>query len=98
MVRRVLQMFHKSRIAVKLLQAAEALKLTATHMKEMGLIDGIVQEPQGAAHIDPEGMAKILKAHIKSQLPELMKLSPDRRIKLRIEKYRKMGNFENSKS
>jgi acetyl-CoA carboxylase carboxyl transferase subunit alpha len=79
-------------------QAAEALKLTASHMKDMGLIDGIVQEPQGAAHIDPEGMAKTLKAHIKSQLPELMKLSPDRRIKLRIEKYRKMGNFESSKS
>lgn len=79
-------------------QAAEALKLTATNMKDMGLIDGIVAEPQGAAHIDPEGMAKALKAHIKNQLPELIKLSPERRIKMRIEKYRKMGDYENIKA
>lgn len=75
-------------------QAAEALRLTANHMLEMGIIDGIVQEPQGAAHIDPEAMTKALKNHIKSQLPDLMKMSADRRIKARIEKYRKMGNFD----
>jgi acetyl-CoA carboxylase carboxyl transferase subunit alpha len=78
-------------------QAAEALKLTATNMLQMGIIDGIVEEPQGAAHIDPDGMAKALKQHIKSQLPDLMKMSPDRRIKLRIEKYRKMGDFDSVK-
>jgi len=78
-------------------QAAEALKLTADNMMEMGLIDGIVPEPQGAAHLDPDGMAKNLKAHIKKQIAELSKMSADRRIKQRIEKYRNMGKFEGSK-
>jgi acetyl-CoA carboxylase carboxyl transferase subunit alpha len=78
-------------------QAAEALKLTADNMIDMGLIDGIVNEPQGAAHLDPEGMAKTLKAHIKKQITELSKMSADRRIRQRIEKYRNMGKFEVSK-
>lgn len=42
-------------------QAAEALKLTADHMKEFGLIDGIIYEPIGGAHSDPENMAITLK-------------------------------------
>jgi len=75
-------------------QAAEALKLTPEHMKEMGLVDGIVEEPLGGAHTDPDTMAKNLKAHIKKQLTELSKMSVDKRIKLRIEKYRNMGKVE----
>lgn len=75
-------------------QAAEALKLTPDHMLEMGLIDGIVPEPLGGAHGDPEAMAKTLKSHIKKQLTELSKMSVDKRIKMRIEKYRNMGKVE----
>lgn len=75
-------------------QAAEALKLTSDHMSEMGLIDGIVPEPLGGAHTDPETMSKTLKAHIRKNLTDLSKLSPDRRIRMRIEKYRNMGKFE----
>ena len=45
--------------------AAEALKLTAEHMLEFGLIDEIIKEPVGGAHTDPEKMAKTLKTHIK---------------------------------
>ena len=72
-------------------QAAEALKLTADHMYKFGLIDGVVPEPLGGANHNPEETAKTLKAHIKKNLAELMKLSVDKRIKIRIDKYSAMG-------
>jgi acetyl-CoA carboxylase carboxyl transferase subunit alpha len=74
-------------------QAAEALKLTAEHMLEFGLIDDIVKEPLGGAHADPETMAKTLKKHIKKELAEIMDEKPETRIKKRINKYTKMGQF-----
>jgi acetyl-CoA carboxylase carboxyl transferase subunit alpha len=79
-------------------EAAEALKLTADHMLEFGLIDEILKEPVGGAHAEPEKMAKILKAHITKQLKELMDMDPDERIDQRIDKYRKMGEFEEQKA
>ncbi|HNR08454.1 MAG TPA: acetyl-CoA carboxylase carboxyltransferase subunit alpha [Saprospiraceae bacterium] len=75
-------------------QAAEALKLTAEHMLEFGLIDDIVKEPLGGAHADPETMAKTLKKHIKKELAEIMDEKPETRIKKRINKYTKMGQFK----
>jgi len=75
-------------------QAAEALKLTADHMFEFGLIDGIVKEPLGGAHSDPDGMAKLLKKHIKKELIDLIKLKPEERIDQRINKYSSMGRFK----
>jgi acetyl-CoA carboxylase carboxyl transferase subunit alpha len=74
-------------------QAAEALKLTADHMKEFGLIDDIVNEPMGGAHSNHEKMAEILKQHILKQLAELKTIPKDILIKQRIEKYSKMGHF-----
>ena len=74
-------------------QAAEVLKLTADHMFEFGLIDGIVKEPLGGAHSDPEGMAKALRKHIKTELAALLEVEPDKRIADRIEKFSKMGRF-----
>ena len=74
--------------------AAEALKLTSDHMYEFGLIDGIVKEPLGGAHTDPEAMARALKKHIKSELAALMDLTPEERINQRIKKYSQMGKFE----
>lgn len=74
--------------------AAEALKLTAEHMLEFGLIDEIIKEPVGGAHTDPEKMAKSLKSHIKKELQTLLEMQPDDRITARIEKYSKMGDFE----
>ena len=61
-------------------QAAEALKLTADHMFEFGLIDGIIKEPLGGAHSAPEEMAKILKRQIKKEINELMEMDPEERI------------------
>ena len=73
--------------------AAEALKLTPEHMHSFGLIDDIVKEPLGGAHADAEGMAKILKRHIKAELVTLSEMSPQERIKARIDKYSSMGRF-----
>lgn len=75
-------------------EAAEALKLTPEHMLSFGLIDDIVKEPLGGAHVDPEKMAKSLKSHIKSELAELIQLDPDERVRMRIDKYDNMGKFQ----
>ncbi len=74
--------------------AAEALKLTADHMEGFGLIDGIVEEPLGGAHNDPEGMAVTLALHIKTELEKQATYSPEERINNRIEKYSSMGRYQ----
>lgn len=74
-------------------QAAEALKLTADHMKEFGLIDGIVYEPIGGAHSDPENMASILKNHLLNQINELQQLPLTTLLSRRIDKYSAMGKY-----
>ena len=78
--------------------AAEALKLTADHMKGFGLIDEIVKEPIGGAHIDPAKMVRTLKTHIKKQIEELSGLTPKQLIDHRLKKYSKMGDFHLIKS
>ena len=72
-------------------QAADALKLTPEHMLNFGLIDGIIKEPHGGAHANPEEMAKLLKKQLKKSISELQEVSEKERIKNRIEKYAKMG-------
>jgi acetyl-CoA carboxylase carboxyl transferase subunit alpha len=74
-------------------QAAEALKLTADHMEEFGLIDGIVSEPVGGAHSNPTVMAETLKQHIKKQIADLKDIPSDVLVNHRIDKYSKMGKF-----
>jgi len=75
-------------------QAAESLKLTADHMLGFGLIDEIIKEPLGGAHVDPDKMIKTLRAHMKREISTLMALTSNRRIKARIDKYSKMGQFK----
>ena len=74
-------------------QAAESLKLTSDHMLDFGLIDGIVPEPIGGAHSDPDKMAKALKKHIKGELEELVQIKSEDLIKGRLDKYDAMGQF-----
>jgi acetyl-CoA carboxylase carboxyl transferase subunit alpha len=74
--------------------AAEQLKLTADHMLEFGLIEGIIPEPDGGAHWDYDESAKILKSHLLSVLKELKNKTPEERIQQRIEKFGKMGFWE----
>lgn len=72
-------------------QAAEAMKVTAKDMEKAGLIDGIIKEPLGGAHVDPLGMAKKLKKVIADLLDELQHVPAETRIEQRIEKFCKMG-------
>jgi acetyl-CoA carboxylase carboxyl transferase subunit alpha len=72
-------------------QAAEALKLTADDMLANGLIDGIISEPLGGAHLDPVVAAQQLKFVIKAELAKLVIMDPQARIMARIEKFGKMG-------
>jgi acetyl-CoA carboxylase carboxyl transferase subunit alpha len=72
-------------------QAAEAMKITARDMKENKLIDGIVSEPLGGAHLDHEWMAEELKRTILENIKELSELSVEDRIDQRIEKFCAMG-------
>jgi acetyl-CoA carboxylase carboxyl transferase subunit alpha len=74
-------------------EAAEQLKLDAMHMSEFGLIDGVIREPLGGAHSDPEEMAAILKTEIKMHLQALMRLSPRERTDERIKKFSSMGFY-----
>jgi len=74
--------------------AAEALKLTPDHMLNFGIIDGIVDEPLGGAHSNPEQMVKILKKHIRKQITELKKVPSDKLIEKRIDKYASIGEFD----
>ncbi|TAH24809.1 MAG: acetyl-CoA carboxylase carboxyltransferase subunit alpha [Cytophagales bacterium] len=72
-------------------QAAEALKLTAQDMLKFGLIDEIIKEPLGGAHIAPSEMSKKIKKVILETLKNLQALDPIERMDLRIEKFSKMG-------
>ncbi|RNI27848.1 acetyl-CoA carboxylase carboxyltransferase subunit alpha [Rufibacter immobilis] len=72
-------------------QAAEALKLTAKDMLGNKLVDGIIKEPLGGAHVNPEKMIRTLEKKILSTLEELEALSPEERIMQRIEKFGEMG-------
>ena len=72
-------------------QAAEALKLTADDMLGNGLIDGIIPEPLGGAHLDMDTAVGLVKEVIKKELAILNKMDPQERIMSRIEKFGKMG-------
>lgn len=72
-------------------QAAEVLKLTAKDMKELKLIDGIIREPLGGAHIDVKWMSNVLKKTILETFTELKKLPVDQLIEQRVAKFTSMG-------
>jgi acetyl-CoA carboxylase carboxyl transferase subunit alpha len=74
--------------------AAEQLKLTPEYMKQFGLVDDIVQEPDGGAHWDYDEAAQMLKRILLPLIKELKNKSPEERIKNRIDKYSKMGFWD----
>jgi acetyl-CoA carboxylase carboxyl transferase subunit alpha len=76
------------------IQAAEQLKLTSKDMSGFGLVDGVLPEPIGGAHSEPEAMAASLKAYITKTIAELKKINPEKRIEQRIEKFSNMGFYE----
>ena len=74
-------------------QAAEALKLTATDMKGNGLVDGIIPEPLGGAHLNHELAIEIVKNVILQTITELQAISPSQRISQRVDKFAGMGVY-----
>lgn len=75
-------------------QAAEALKLTAEDLLQQKIIDRIVPEPLGGAHKNHDEIAKTLKAILKEELANLIKVKPEKLIQNRLEKFGKMGVYE----
>lgn len=72
-------------------QAAEALKLTATDMKANGLVDDIIPEPLGGAHLKWDEMSDILKNTVLKEIKDLEKIAPAKRVSKRIDKFCSMG-------
>jgi len=78
----------------KVEQATKALKITAEDLKELGLIDDIIDEPIIGAHRDKEGVAKALKEYYLKSLSELMAMDPEERLRKRYEKLMSLGRFK----
>ncbi len=78
--------------------AAEALKLTAGDLARLGVIDGVLPEPLGGAHRDPEAAAATLKEAVLRHLDELSGVSPLELVRGRLGRYRAMGVFHEGSS
>jgi acetyl-CoA carboxylase carboxyl transferase subunit alpha len=74
--------------------AAEQLKLTGKDMLGFGLVDEVIPEPLGGAHWDYEEAAQLLKNYLIPTIEELESIPADIRVKNRIEKFSKMGFWE----
>lgn len=74
-------------------RAAEALKLTAPDLLELGLVDEVIPEPPGGAHSDPERTIEALGEAVRRHVEELAKIGSKRLVKPRAKKYMEMGRF-----
>jgi acetyl-CoA carboxylase carboxyl transferase subunit alpha len=73
--------------------AAAALRLTASDLQGFGLIDGIVPEPPGGAHENPNAAADFLRESLRRHLEALSSFTPSQLVEQRYAKFRNMGNF-----
>jgi acetyl-CoA carboxylase carboxyl transferase subunit alpha len=73
--------------------AAEALKITARDLSQLGIIDEIIPEPEGGAHVDHEASAALLDPVLDRSLRDLLALAPSVLLDQRYEKFRRMGQF-----
>jgi len=73
--------------------AAEAMRITANDLSELGCIDGIVPEPEGGAHRDHEAAANLLDITLQKHLAELKKMPPSELLASRYNKFRVMAQF-----
>ncbi|HEX6203182.1 MAG TPA: acetyl-CoA carboxylase carboxyltransferase subunit alpha [Thermoanaerobaculia bacterium] len=74
-------------------EAAEAMRLTAPDLAELGVVDEVIPEPLGGAHTDPAAAARAVGARIAAALDELEPLDPDELRARRYAKFRAMGAF-----
>ncbi len=75
-------------------EAADLLKITAQDLFQMKVIDEVVEEPIGGAHRDPRRAAELLKEAVTRNLGEIKSIPPSDLVKLRYEKFRKLGMFD----
>jgi len=73
--------------------AAEALRITASDLKELGCVDAIIVEPEGGAHADPDGAAKLLSTALEHHFAEIKSLPVKELVASRYDKFRKMAQF-----
>ena len=85
------------RDASKAAEAAEALKVTPEDMVEVGICDEIIIEPNGGAHRDIESSSKNLESAILDAINDLKSVESESFIDMRIERYDKLGVYENFK-
>lgn len=74
-------------------KAAESMRITAPDLKELGIIDEIIEEVKGGAHKDPKRQAEEIDSVLESSLNNLLSMSQDDLIEQRYEKYKKIGQF-----
>lgn len=79
--------------ASKALHAAEAMKITADHILELKVIDGIIPEPKGGAHRDLAAQAELIKTAIWEQLQHLLSMNEQELLEDRYRKFREIGRF-----
>ncbi len=75
-------------------KAAEALKLSASDLEKLGVVDEVIAEPLGGAHNDPAQAAEALKYALHKHLNDLVALSPAQLRETRYERYRHIGVYE----
>jgi acetyl-CoA carboxylase carboxyl transferase subunit alpha len=78
--------------------AAEQLRLTAKDMLEFKLVDKVVPEPLGGAHWDYDEAAALLKSYLIEELKTLDNITPEKLVEDRIEKFGRMGFWEETKA
>ena len=74
--------------------AAEAMRITAAHLNDFGLVDEVLTEPLGGAHRDPEGMAEVLRNALLKNLDELTQLSTEALLEERQRRLASFGQFK----
>jgi acetyl-CoA carboxylase carboxyl transferase subunit alpha len=84
------------RDANRKVEAAAALKITAPDMLALGLVDAIVPEPTGGAHNNPDAATALVDQALSAALPDVAALSIDDRLRIRYDKFRKMGEERSS--
>lgn len=81
------------RDATKKELAAEAMRITATDLTELGIVDDVIPEPEGGAHTDHDAAASLLDAGIHKHYTELKRKPVDQLLAARYEKFRTMAQY-----
>jgi acetyl-CoA carboxylase carboxyl transferase subunit alpha len=82
------------RSADKAPEAADALAIIAPRLKDLGLVDRVVNEPVGGAHRDPRVMARLLRRALGDALRQLQGLTPEQLVEQRVQRVLSYGAFQ----